>query len=108
MTWKSLRPAARTYVTAVISLGGLGLTLALAAGPPSIDGMLVAVMLVAGAAGSLKLMLVGRPGEGDHRTQQMSTMSLGFPVVLGPALFRRGRGDPGRVRQCGRRQLVSA
>jgi hypothetical protein len=87
MTWKSLRPAARTYVAAVILLGALPLASALAVRPLRLDGVLAAVMLLAGAAASQKVTLVGRPGEGRSRTHQMSTMSLGFPVVLGALLY---------------------
>lgn len=83
MTWQSLRPSARSYVAAVLLLGAFPLAWALAVRPPRVDGMLLAVMLLAGAAASQKITLVGRPGEGRSRTHQMSTMSLGFPIVLG-------------------------
>src|SRR6266567_1812974 len=63
VTWKSLCPPARAYVAAVILLGALPLASALAARPLHIDGALALVMLLAGAAASWKLALLGRPGE---------------------------------------------
>lgn len=92
MTWKSLPPPARRYVGAVILLGTLALGSRLAARPVYVDGVLAAVMLLAGAAATQKVTLVGRPGEGRSRTHQMSTMSLGFPVVLGSLLYFGGEG----------------
>jgi signal transduction histidine kinase len=86
MTWKSLRPHLRAYIVAVILLGSIPLKVALSARLLKADGALVVVMLLAGAAASQKLALLGRPREGCRRTDQMSTMSLGFPVVLGSLL----------------------
>src|SRR5688500_11631984 len=87
MLWQCLWLPARAYVAAVILLGALLLAWALSARPLSVNGALAAVMLLAGGAASLKVTLVGRPGAGGSRTHQMSTMSLGFPVVLGSLLY---------------------
>jgi signal transduction histidine kinase len=87
VNWKSLRPLARAYVAAVILLGALPLATVWAARPLPVDPALALVMLLAGAAASQKLALLGRPGAERRRTHQMSTMSLGFPVVLGSLLY---------------------
>ena len=87
MTWKSLRPLARAYVAAVPFFGTVLLATALAARPVRVDLRLAAVMLLAAAVASQKLTLLDRPGEERRRTHQMSTMSLGFPVVLGSLLY---------------------
>jgi len=87
VTWKSLRPLARAYVAAVPFFGTVLLATALAARPVRVDLRLAAVMLLAAAVASQKLTLLDRPGEERRRTHQMSTMSLGFPVVLGSLLY---------------------
>jgi signal transduction histidine kinase len=86
VTWKLLPPPARAYVAAVILLDAWLLASALATRPLKVDWVLAGVMLLAGAAASQKLTLLGRPGSGCRRTHQMSTLSLGFPVVLGSLL----------------------
>jgi signal transduction histidine kinase len=87
VNWKSLRPPVRAYVAAVILLGILPLASVWAARPLRVDGALAVAMLLAGAAASLKLTLLSRPAAGCRRTDRMSTMSLGFPVVLGSLLY---------------------
>lgn len=87
MAWQSLRPTARAYVAAVILFGLWPVMVAMEARPPAIGPRLVLVMLLAAATASQKLTLLGRRGDGRPRTHQMSTMSLGFPVVLGALLY---------------------
>jgi diguanylate cyclase (GGDEF)-like protein/putative nucleotidyltransferase with HDIG domain len=86
MTWKTLPPAVRLYVATVILVGAVPLFVAIMLDPPQLDAALAAVLLLAGAAASQKLVFVGRPGAGRSRSYQMSTVSLGFPVVLGGLL----------------------
>jgi signal transduction histidine kinase len=87
VTWKSLRSPARAYVAAVIMLGIWPAAVVLRARPLRIDAACAVVMLLAAAAASQKLTLLGRRGEGWLQTHRMSTISLGFPVVLGSLLY---------------------
>src|SRR5258708_2719362 len=87
MNWKSLPLPARQYVAVVILTGVLILGTALVAWPPHFDSALAVAMLLAGALGSQKITLAGRPGPGRSRTHLMSTISVGFPVVLGSLVY---------------------
>jgi len=87
MQLHDLPPAARGYVRVVIALGTAGLlTVLLTARVPWSPALAAAIAAAAGLA-SQKLILVGMPGESGSRTNRMSTLSLGFPVVLGSMLW---------------------
>src|SRR5437764_11976571 len=94
MLLKALPTAARWYVRAVIGLGTAALLAVLLAAPVSWSPALGAACLIAAVLASQKLILVGTPGEAGSRTHLMSTLSLGFPVVLGASL---SFGPPGGV-----------
>lgn len=81
-----LPPAARGYVWGVIALGSGGLLAVLLTARVPWSPALAAAVVAAAALASRKLILVGLPGEPGSRTHRMSTLSLGFPVVLGSLL----------------------
>src|SRR4051794_9364873 len=87
MQLRSLPPAARWYVQGVIVLGTAVLLALAVTAPvpwsPSLAVAIVAAVLLA----AKKLVLVGTPGERGSRTSQMSTLSLGFPVVFASLLW---------------------
>jgi hypothetical protein len=86
MPLQDLPPAARGYVRVVIALGTAGLlAVLLTSRVPCSPALATAIAAAAGLA-SQKLILVGMPGESGSRTNRMSTLSLGFPVVLGSVL----------------------
>ena len=87
MQLHDLPPAARGYVRVVIALGTAGLLAVMLTARVPWWPALAAASAAAAALASQKLVLVGVPGESGSRTRRMSTLSLGFPVVLGSMLW---------------------
>jgi diguanylate cyclase (GGDEF)-like protein/putative nucleotidyltransferase with HDIG domain len=87
MRLRSLPAAAQWYVRSCIGLGTVVLLTSVLTSPVPWSLALALAMLAAAALASQKLVLVGAPGDAGSRTHLMSTLSLGFPMVLGALLW---------------------